>query len=67
MTGCCASQTRPRRAIVRFFPARPRSRPAARRLLRLARAAAGFAEWAQVRAETAAIELETILTEEARP
>ena len=59
MSGCLTSATRTRRIIIAAAPGRPpRSWAAAAVLLHLARRTAGFAEWVQVRAETAAIELE---------
>ena len=59
MNGCLTSATRTRRLIIAAVPGRaPRTWAAAAVLLRLARLTAGFAEWVQVRAETAAIELE---------
>jgi hypothetical protein len=60
VNGCGTSQTRPRRAIIHAFPTRPPRTWATRAaLLHLARLTAGFAEWVQVRAGTAATELET--------
>jgi hypothetical protein len=61
-SNCSTSRTRPRRSLVWLFPHRPRRSAAL--LLAAMRSLAGFADWLQVRAETAAMELEDLLDEQ---
>lgn len=59
--GCITSRTVPRRFLIWLFPGRRPGRTAPLQLATFRRIA-GFADWLQVRAETAAMELEDIVS-----